>query len=153
MGVAGSGKSTIGRLLAERTGRRFIEGDDFHDPESVRKMSEGIPLTDTDRSGWLARLHTELRTGEASVLACSALKANYRRELQGDLEGVRFVFLFGEYDLFLDRLRRRKGHFMGTGMLHSQFEDLEIPSPEEALHIDAARPIDEIVAEVFSLIV
>lgn len=152
MGVAGSGKTTIGRLLAKRLGRRFIEGDDFHDPESVRKMAEGIPLTDADRTGWLNRLHAEIAAGGRCVVACSALKSRYREILQGDLDGVGFVYLMGDFDLFFDRLSGRKGHYMGAGMLRSQFADLEVPGPGEAMMIDASRPVDEIVAELVLLV-
>lgn len=153
MGVAGSGKSTIGRALAARLGWRFIEGDDYHDPESVRKMASGTPLTDADRAGWLARLYSELRTGGPSVLACSALKERYRGVLRGDLEGVLFVFLRGDFDLFLGRLEQRTGHYMGAGMLRSQFEDLEIPTVAEALHVDASRSEEEIVEDILELVV
>jgi len=150
MGVAGSGKTTIGRMLAERLGWRFIEGDDFHEPENVGKMSQGIPLTDEDRAGWLAHLHKAIVEDRPAVVACSALKRSYRRILQGDLAGVRFVYLSGDFDQFFERLSGRVDHFMGAAMLRSQFVDLEVPSLEEAIHIDASRPADEIVSAICS---
>ncbi|HUF37446.1 MAG TPA: gluconokinase [Anaerolineales bacterium] len=146
MGVAGSGKTTVGRALAERLTWRFIEGDDFHSPGSIRKMAQGIPLTDADRGDWLAGIHAAIRSGRPAVVACSALKEKYRRILRGDLEGVRFAFLNGDIDLFYQRLSRREDHFMGASMLRSQFEDLEIPAPEAAVHLDASRPADENVS-------
>jgi gluconokinase len=148
MGVSGSGKTTIGRRLAERVGWRFIEGDDFHSPENIEKMTRGIPLTDEDRNDWLARLQAEILTGEPAIVACSALKGRYRELLAGGKKSVRFIFLSGEFDLILDRLTRRKNHFMGTRMLRSQFADLEIPSTDEAVHIDSARSPEEIVSEL-----
>jgi gluconokinase len=150
MGVAGSGKTTIGRLLAKRLGWRFIEGDNFHDPGNLRKMAQGTPLTDSDRGGWLARLHEAIVENRPAVVACSALKRSYRRMLQGDLAGVRLVYLSGDFDLFYERLSGRKDHYMGASMLRSQFADLEVPDLEEATHIDASRPADEIVAEICS---
>lgn len=148
MGVAGSGKSTIGRKLAAALVRPFIEGDDFHGPASIQKMANGVALTDSDRSGWLDRLHAEVRTGPPSVLACSALKRSYRDTLRGKLDGMAFVYLAGDFQLFFDRLSARAGHYMGATMLESQFADLEVPSEAGALHVDASRPVDEIVLEL-----
>lgn len=149
MGVAGSGKTTIGKLLAERLGWEFIEGDDFHPSENIEKMSRGIPLSDEDRAGWLQTLAwmliQRLAEKRSAVLACSALKQRYRDILCGENPEVNFIFLQGDPDLLKDRLHNRPGHYMKTGMLLSQFADLEIPvdafdvdvnlSPEQILRL------------------
>ena len=142
-GVAGSGKSVIGRLLAEELGWRFYDADDFHSPAHVEQMRRGVPLTDADRSPWLERLRgligQSLAQGEDAVLACSALKESYRQHLLvGD--GLRLVYLKGEYHLIAERLRRRRGHFMNPGLLRSQFEDLEEPGGEAVVVELGASP-------------
>ena len=132
MGVAGSGKTTIGRGLAERLGVPFYDGDDYHPPANIAKMAEGIPLDDGDRAGWLAVLagliRDSLSRGEGGVMACSALKRDYRNTLRIDPRRVRFVYLRGEYDMIRGRLEQRAGHYMRAGMLRSQFADLEEPN-------------------------
>lgn len=131
MGVAGCGKSTIGRLLAERLSVPFIEADDFHSRENVLKMSNGIPLNDEDRQPWLQSLAHELQLQEGkkgAVLACSALKASYRKILQDGLkERIVWVFLKGDEQILKDRLKKRKGHFMPEELLQSQLATLEEP--------------------------
>ena len=150
MGVSGSGKTTIGRLLAETLGWSFYEGDDLHPPANVRKMAAGIPLTDADRLPWLEALRALiehcLAAGENAAVACSALKVSYREILAGGLEGVRFVHLTGSRDLIRDRLKQRQGHFMKAKMLDSQLAALEPPS--HALEVDVAGSPEEIVAEI-----
>ena len=153
MGVAGSGKTTVGRLLAKRLGWRFIEGDDFHGQENVGKMSQGIPLSDEDRSSWLERLRRAIQDGGPVVVACSALKKRYREILSNGHTGIRFVFLNGDYDLIRSRLEARKSHFMTARMLDSQFADLEIPLLDEAVHVDAALSPEEIVPALLLLTV
>ena len=132
-GVAGSGKSVIGRLLAEELGWRFYDADDFHSPDHVEQMRRGIPLTDADRWPWLERLRgligRSLVQGEDAALACSALKEAYRRHLLVGDE-VKLVYLKGEYALIAERLKRRREHFMNPGLLRSQFDDLEEPRGE-----------------------
>ena len=138
MGVTGVGKTTIGELLAARTGWSFHDADAFHSPANVEKMRSGIPLTDDDRWPWLDRLNSLLREaeakGESAILACSALKQRYRDRLQHGLEDVRWVYLSGEFDLISARLKARKGHYMNPALLQSQFEALE--PPRDAVHID-----------------
>jgi len=138
MGVSGSGKTTIGARLAQDLGWRFLDADDFHPPENVRKMTAGQPLTEADREPWLERLRREitaaLAAGESITLACSALSVASRRTLAADPTQVRFVYLKGSPELIRQRLRNRSGHFMRETMLASQFAALEEPS--EALVVD-----------------
>ncbi|HKH47317.1 MAG TPA: gluconokinase [Thermoanaerobaculia bacterium] len=155
MGVAGSGKTTVGRLLAETLGWSFHEGDDLHPLANVQKMAAGIPLTDADRLPWLEALRALiercLAIGEDAAVACSALKASYREILAGGLDGVRFVHLTGSRDLIRDRLEQRHGHFMKARMLDSQLAALEPPS--HALEVDVAGSPEEIVAEIVRWII
>ncbi|HEX2980339.1 MAG TPA: gluconokinase [Anaerolineaceae bacterium] len=154
MGVSGSGKTTIGRLLARRLGWPFYDGDDFHPIENIRKMSQGIPLTDVDRDSWLDALASLLRNtlerGGSAVLACSALKRAYRERLRVDPQRVRFVYLKGDYAIIRQRLQERSGHFMDPDLLVSQFETLEEPS--QSLTVDIyplpERIVDEIIREL-----
>jgi gluconokinase len=149
MGVAGSGKTTVGRLLAERTGAAFYDADDFHPPANVEKMRGGVPLTDEDRLPWLEALRTLvtscLERGERAVLACSALKEEYRERLLVD-ERVKLVYLKGDYKLIEQRLKNRNGHFMKPELLDSQFDTLE--EPRHALQVEAAAEPEEIVAAI-----
>lgn len=132
MGVSGSGKTTVGKLLAQKTGSRFLDGDDFHPPENVAKMSSGIPLTDDDRQGWLETLATIIHEADdLTIIACSALKASYREILK---ESV-FIFLHGSPELLADRIKQRSGHYMPPGLLQSQLETLEIPTDALALNV------------------
>jgi gluconokinase len=151
MGVAGSGKSTVGRLLARELGWTFVEGDDFHPAANVDKMHRGIPLDDNDRQPWLDairhRLAEAYEQGENIVLACSALKHSYQHYLaQLAPESVRYIYLVGAEDLIRQRLLRRTAHFMNPGLLHSQFETLE--PPEEAIRVDVTPPPETIVSSI-----
>jgi gluconokinase len=136
MGVCGSGKSLIGATLARELGVEFIEGDDLHPPDNVKRMAAGIPLTDDDRHGWLiaiaARLREAKRAGVGLVVSCSALKRSYRDLLRsaGDAD-VRFVYLAGRRALIEERMAQRRGHFMPPSLLDSQLSILEEPSPDE----------------------
>lgn len=151
MGVSGSGKSTIGKMLAAKLGWTFIEGDDFHPSANVEKMHAGIPLTDADRDPWLAalrdRMDTALQNRENIVLSCSALKHAYQDYLeQHDPAHVHYVFLRASEELIRKRLEARQGHFMNPTLLHSQFETLEPPT--HAIQIDINESTDEVVAEI-----
>jgi gluconokinase len=153
MGVAGSGKTTVGAALAEALGWRFVDGDDYHPAGNVAKMARGEPLEDADRWPWLDRLRAIIvmtLTGEEPplVLACSALRQIYRERLAGEDAGgrVRFVYLAGSPDLFRGRLARRVAHFMKPQMLDSQMATLEIP--RDAITVDASLPLAEVVRQV-----
>jgi len=154
MGVSGNGKSTVGRLLAERLGWTFMEADKFHSPQNIAKMARGTPLNDDDRRPWLDRLaealqhHSQRR--ESVVLACSALKESYRQRLAPDPADVHFVLLQGDYNLILSRLEQRTEHFMPAGLLHSQFADLEPPTNALTVSINQtpAAMVEQIVARL-----
>jgi gluconokinase len=151
MGVSGSGKTTIGKVLAGELGWTFVEGDDFHPRANVEKMHRGEPLDDNDRRPWLHALRDRIdqaaERGENVVLACSALKHDYRVYLEKHSpHSVRFVYLRGSEELIRQRLAQRHGHFMPSGLLHSQFETLE--PPEDALTIDVAPPPEEVAHEI-----
>ena len=157
MGVSGSGKTTVGRLLADRLGFDFLEGDTFHPPENIAKMRRGEPLGDEDRWPWLDRLNGELRraaeAGRGLVLTCSALKRRYRDRLRSDAPTLRFIYLRGELNVIEARLRFRKGHFMPPDLLESQFKALEEPEPDEAaLAVSVAGTPEEIATEVIARI-
>jgi carbohydrate kinase (thermoresistant glucokinase family) len=153
MGVSGSGKTTVGRLLAERLGWRYQEGDALHPPENVAKMSAGTALTDADRIPWLRRIADCIdvwrSNDEAGVITCSALKRAYRDIVVGDRPDVGLVHLRGSRDLIGRRMAARKGHFMPTALLDNQFATLQEPSPEErAIVVDVGGTPDEIVDEI-----
>jgi len=132
MGVSGSGKTTVGKLLAQKIGRRFLDGDDFHPPENVAKMSSGIPLTDEDRLGWLETLASIIHEADnLTIIACSALKASYREILKE----AEFIFLYGSPELLAERINQRSGHYMPPGLLQSQLETLEVPTNVLALNV------------------
>ncbi len=149
MGTTGSGKTTIGNMLARQLGWEFVDADDYHPAANVEKMKHGIPLTDADREPWLRALHEKIAGWEAEkrnvVLACSALKQSYRDELRAGPD-VKFVYLRGSYELFSQRVLARKGHFAKQDLLASQFATLE--EPAEAITVDASPAPEEIVSEV-----
>ena len=153
MGTTGAGKTTIGTMLATQLNWQFADADTFHPPANIEKMSRGIPLTDADRAPWLEAMRKAIlewiAAGKNVVLACSALKRAYRDKLRPSPE-VKIVYLKGDYALFAERIRHRHGHFAGEQILAGQFADLE--EPEDAITIDAARPPDEIVAEIRKLL-
>src|SRR5258707_13270416 len=139
MGVTGSGKTTVGRLLAEDLGWTYFDADDFHSELNIEKMKGGTPLNDADRIPWLERLRELVRDcllkSENAVLACSALRESYREFLLLD-ESVKLVYLKGEYQVIQERLAQRRGYYMDPALLDNQFETLE--EPAECLWIDAA---------------
>ncbi len=155
MGVSGSGKSTVGSLLAGRLGWEFEDGDWFHPAANVEKMHQGIPLTDEDRWPWLNAIASFIdetrRAGRHVVLACSALKRSYRDIIVDGRRDVRLVYLKGGEALIARRMATRHGHFMPPGLLHSQFETLEEPGPDERPITASIEPrprdiVDQIVA-------
>ncbi len=149
MGVSGSGKTTVGRLLASQMGWEFADGDDYHPAANVQKMRNGIPLTDADRAPWLRTLRDLvagwIAAGKNAVLACSALKGSYREELHVSPD-VQVVYLRGTPQLLQARLRARVGHFMTERMLQSQLATLE--EPEDAVVVEIDRSPEEIVKEI-----
>jgi gluconokinase len=155
MGVSGSGKSTIADRLAERLGWIYEDGDRFHPPSNVAKMSAGQPLTDEDRWPWLRAIADEIdrvcKAGEHAVIACSALKRTYRDILVHGRNDVRIIYLRGSQELIASRLALRQGHFMPPGLLVSQFKTLEPPGAEEnpaTVSIDAS--VEAIVDDIIS---
>jgi gluconokinase len=153
MGVSGSGKTTVGKLLAERLGWDYQEGDALHPPENVAKMSTGTPLTDADRAPWLRRIADRIdawrSNGEAGVITCSALKRAYRDIIIGDRADVGLVHLRGSRELIGRRMAARKGHFMPTALLDTQFATLQEPGPQErAIIVDVDGTPAEIVDEI-----
>jgi gluconokinase len=152
MGVAGSGKSTVGATLAQRLECPFLDADDFHPAANVEKMKRGIPLNDEDRTPWLRRLHDELehrlRSGTWVVLGCSALKESYRQILQEGLSQIDFVFLEVDQPTLKERLGKRKDHFFPKELLESQFATLERPA--DAIVVDARLPFQNVVEHVIN---
>ena len=149
MGVVGAGKTTIGRLLAQRLHWEFFDADSFHSAENVEKIRQGIPLNDEDRAPWLRTIRTAINQWISeqrnAVLACSALKQSYREQLNAGA-AVKFVYLKGESELIGERLRAREGHFATTELLASQFATLE--EPRDAIVIDISGSPQSVVEEI-----
>ena len=156
MGVTGSGKTTVGALLAGRLGARFVDGDDFHPEANVAKMAQGTPLTDQDRLPWLDRLvdvmDDTIADAGSVVLACSALKRMYRDRLSaGGAPAPLFIHLSGTRDLIHRRMTARREHFMPVALLDSQIATLEMVGPDEnGLTVDIEESTDEIVHRVLT---
>ncbi|MEE1964034.1 gluconokinase [Allomuricauda taeanensis] len=149
MGVSGTGKTTVGKLLSEKMGYPFFDGDDYHPEENIKKMKTGSPLDDNDRKGWLIRLNQLALEHKKSgaVIACSALKKNYRGLLRAGLgSNIRFIYLNGSFELIKSRLENRKGHFMPLELLQSQFDTLE--PPLKALTYSVEDEPSKIVGEI-----
>ena len=149
MGVTGSGKTTVGMLLAKRLGWDFLDADDFHSAANKAKMHQGIPLTDADRMPWLEAMHAKLLQLDSekrnAVLGCSALKQSYRNVLMAGAQ-ANLVYLKGSYGFIANRLHSRKGHFADEHILAGQFADLE--EPKNAIVVDIAPSADKIVDEI-----
>lgn len=158
MGVAGSGKTTLGTRLAERMGCSFHDGDDYHPQANVEKMSRGEPLNDDDRWPWLDRLRElmaeKLGRGESAVIACSALKERYRERLAAGLpaSAVHFAYLRLTPELAAERVQSRATHYMPASLVESQFAALEEPS-DDAIPLDASAPVERLVDQVLASIV
>lgn len=149
MGVSGCGKSTVGRMIAERLGCAFRDGDEFHSDANRAKMHAGIPLNDDDRKPWLEAIRAymdEMTSGGRSlVVACSALKQRYRDVLRGPAGNAEFVYLKGDFELLQGRLSARKDHFFNPALLRSQFDALE--EPTDAIVVDIALPPETVVQQ------
>ncbi len=152
MGVAGSGKTTIGSLLATELGWDFIDADDFHSTQNIQKMTSGISLTETDRSPWLEELNMKLTSEDSSdvnvVIACSALTQSSRNSLLKNIKHIYIVDLQGDYELIKVRLNNRAGHFFNEKLLMSQFEAYE--KPNEGLSVSIQGSPEEIVAAILA---
>lgn len=151
MGVAGCGKTTVGEALAREIDGVFLDGDAFHAPQNIQKMSSGIPLTDDDRWPWLTTFGKEIAKRDGQVVGgCSALKRTYRDHITAAAgEPVLFVYLDGSRDLIAARMGKREGHFMPTSLLDSQFATLEIPGDDEnAVYVGIDADTNEIVSRI-----
>ena len=150
MGVSGSGKSTIGQLLAVSLDWEFIDADTFHSVANIEKMSHGIPLSDEDRKPWLEQLQKAialwLSKNKNVVLACSALKSSYRQILWLDPERMRLVYIKSSFELLQQRLKQRQNHFMSQNLLQSQFDALE--EPEDSIEVEAGQPVTASVQQI-----
>lgn len=150
MGVSGCGKTSVGINLSKKLGWPFFDGDDFHPEENVAKMSAGEPLTDRDRLPWLKTLHDllkgHLQRGISLVLACSALKEEYRQILSSGISNVVFVHLRGDFDLIHARMRARREHYMKPEMLRSQFASLE--PPKSGITVEVDQSLEGITAQI-----
>lgn len=151
MGVSGSGKTTFGQALAEKLGWDFFDADDFHPHQNISKMANGTPLNDSDRTPWLASLHDQLlstlKQGRHPVLACSALKHIYRAQLLEGIDDMVVIYLKGSYKMIWSRMSARRGHYMKSDMLKSQFDTLE--EPLDAFDMDISMPLSDMVDSVW----
>jgi gluconokinase len=146
MGVSGVGKTTIGELVAQRLGWRYIDADDHHPKENIAKMAAGIPLEDADRWPWLDTLNRLLRNERNVVIGCSALKESYRRRLLAGVQHALLVHLYGSKELIASRVAQRKHRYMPASLLDSQFATLE--PPRRALKVDVAGDVERSVATI-----
>lgn len=152
MGVSGSGKSTVARLIAARLGYEMLEGDSLHPPENVEKMRRGEPLNDDDRAPWLQRIGERMKQigaeGRGVVATCSALKRVYRAKLLAARPDLVFVYLKGSEAMFGERVRARHHEYMPASLLQSQFATLEVPGPDEAIAVSIDQPEAAITDDV-----
>lgn len=157
MGVSATGKSTVATALADTLGWGFVEGDDLHPPENVAKMRSGTPLTDADRRPWLdlvnERAGERAAEGRSTVITCSALKRAYRDRLRAGVPSMWFLHLDAPYEVLEPRMRDRDRHFMPTGLLRSQFADLEPLAGDEAgAVVDVSHGIDAVVQQAVCVV-
>jgi gluconokinase len=154
MGVSGAGKSTIGQLVGQHLGWQFYDGDRFHPPENIAKMSSGIPLDDRDRLPWLLALQNLIEKtrhdNTHAIIACSALKQSYRQLLQGEQQDILWVYLKGSYAQIWQRIQQRQNHYMKAEMLRSQLESLE--EPTDAVVIEISSTPEAIAAQIVELL-
>ncbi len=151
MGVSSTGKTSVGTAVADRLGIKLIDGDDLHPRANIIKMGQGQPLNDEDRAPWLERIRDAAfsleQKSEVGIIVCSALKKKYRDLIREGNDSVKFLFLHGSFELVLQRMKQRKGHYMKAEMLKSQFETLEIPQADkpDVIQIDIDGTFDEVV--------
>ncbi|HAC64422.1 MAG TPA: gluconate kinase [Cyanothece sp. UBA12306] len=154
MGVSGSGKTTIGQKLSDKLNYSFYDADDFHPPENIAKMSQGIALNDHDRQPWLQSLRYLIEDlqyhKKNAIIACSSLKKSYRTILEKNDQNIQWIYLKGSYAEILQRLDKRPEHFMKTDLLKSQFEALE--EPNNAIIVDVSLPIETIIKKILFLL-
>jgi len=149
MGVSGCGKSSIGAALASQLNIPFYDGDDFHPPVNVEKMQDGIPLTDDDRRSWLETLNKIIVKEPSVIVACSALKPEYRKTLRKNCSDLKFIYLKGEFNTIWQRHKVRQGHyFKGSAMLESQFKTLIEPKKSEAIYIHIDNTPEKIIEQI-----
>lgn len=147
MGVSGSGKTAVGRAIAQRLDRRFVDADSLHSPANIAKMAAGQPLNDSDREGWLDTIAALIAADNPVVLACSALRRRYRDRLRLADAGLTFVYLHGSYQTIRARMQSREDHyFTGDHMLKSQFSQLEEPVGENVVHVPVEQDLDAVIA-------
>ncbi|PJG86104.1 gluconokinase [Conservatibacter flavescens] len=151
MGVSSTGKTSVGTEVAYRLGIKLIDGDDLHPRANILKMGSGQPLNDDDRAPWLERIRDAAfsleQKSEVGIIVCSALKKKYRDLIREGNDHVKFIFLHGDFELVLERMKQRKGHYMKTDMLKSQFETLEYPQADEpdVIPVDIDGSFDDVV--------
>lgn len=151
MGVSGCGKTTVGKLLSQKTNFSFYDADDFHPNSNIEKMKNNIALTDKDRWPWLESLANQISKWEqegGAILACSALKETYRKTLSSKANKINWVYLSGNFEEINARLEKRNDHYMKSTLLKSQFETLEIPN--YGIHIHVINSVENIVSEIIS---
>ncbi|EXI62738.1 D-gluconate kinase [Mannheimia granulomatis] len=153
MGVSSTGKTTIGTAVAQKLGMKLIDGDDLHPRANIIKMGSGLPLNDDDRKPWLERINDAAfsleQKSEKGIIVCSALKKKYRDQIRQGNANVSFIFLHGSFELVLERMKQRQGHFMKAEMLQSQFNTLEIPQADESdvIFIDIEGSFENVVEQ------
>ncbi len=156
MGVSGSGKTSVGKSLAQKFKFEFLEGDDYHPSSNLKKMSRGVPLTESDRSPWLIALRQTLDSkigkGHSIVVSCSALTRESRKKLGVERDVIRLIHLHAPESILKKRISQRNDHFMPESLLESQFDALEEPEPEEAFEVDVSFSLSQVVNNIADFI-